>query len=448
MKEIKKADTVYTYHYRAEEAQNPFCGFMSFQHFRGEKLYSDIVVRPEAKGTETERVECYPVSSDAEENGRAEGYYPDTSVAYIRMLWKEFEPKRGEYNYKIVEDVLREAKSHGQTLYFRLMAHSTRACDDVPEWLKTIVDCPERPYMMRVKDSPADPLFIDLFLEAVREFGKRFDGDPTLDGMDISLPGAWGEGYKTELYPEGTLERIVDAYIDVFKETQLITQVGRPDLVEYARKRGAALGWRGDGMGQPAHLEEIYPPRIEAMGDNWKKAPVSFESFWWLGEWRRRGWDIDKIIDATLGWHISSFNAKSFPCPDEWRDKIDAWVGKMGYHFVIDSFACPAEAAAGDVVEIRLDIDNVGVAPIYKNLPLVFRLKDVKNVYDFESGISVTEWLPGKTSETAKIALDGVAKGNYTFEIGIVSPRYPAVFFASDAARDGDFHKVGKIVID
>ncbi|MBR5459407.1 MAG: hypothetical protein IKV53_00945, partial [Clostridia bacterium] len=60
------------FNYRVEEGQNPYIGFMSFQHFRGEKLYSDIVVKPENKLTETERVECYPVSSDAEENGRAE----------------------------------------------------------------------------------------------------------------------------------------------------------------------------------------------------------------------------------------------------------------------------------------------------------------------------------------------------------------------------------------
>ena len=32
---------------------NPYIGFTSFQRFRGEPLYSDIVVRPENHGTET-----------------------------------------------------------------------------------------------------------------------------------------------------------------------------------------------------------------------------------------------------------------------------------------------------------------------------------------------------------------------------------------------------------
>jgi len=443
----RTADTVYTYNYKVEEAQNPYIGFMSFQHFRGEKLYSDIVVTPEAKMTETERVECYPVSPDAEENGREEGYYPDTTIVYIRILWKEFEPERGVFNYKFIEDIIKEAKNHGQTLIFRLMAHSTRACDDVPEWLKSLVVCPERPPMMRVKDSPTDPLFIDLFLEMVKKFGERFDSDPTLDAMDISLPGSWGEGHKLELYPEGTFERIIDAYLAAFKETQLITQVARPNLVEYARERGVTVGWRGDGMGNPSHLERIYPPRVEAMGDNWKVAPVSFEAYWWLCEWKRQGWDVDLIIKTTLDWHLSSFNAKSIPCPYEWKDKIDAWVNKMGYHFAIDRFECPKTASSGDTLELKLAIDNVGVAPMYKKLPLSVKLKNGETEYTFESGIDVTKWLPGKSEEAFEITLPEVRPGEYDIEIAILSPHAPIIYFATDAARDGAYFKVGKITV-
>ena len=167
---MKSLTEINRFNYAPEEGQNPYIGFMSFQHFRGEKMYSDIVVREEANRTETERVECYPPSPDAEENGRLEGYYPDTSVVYIRILWKEFEPKRGEYNYSFIENILKEAKAHSQTLIFRLMAHSTRACDDVPEWLKELIPCPERPDGARVKDSPTDPLFLELFHQRNERF--------------------------------------------------------------------------------------------------------------------------------------------------------------------------------------------------------------------------------------------------------------------------------------
>ena len=203
---LKTANKTNYFTYKREEKQNPNVGFMSFQHFEGEEIYSDCVVRPENKMCETEHYECYPVPKYVEQNGRSEGYYPDTTVAYIRVLWKEWEPERGKYNYKFIEDIINKAKEHNQTLIFRLMPHSTRACDDVPGWLKKLIECPERPDGMRVKDSPTDPLFIELFGEAIKKLGERFDSNPTFDTMDISLPGHGERGITLNFILKKTLK--------------------------------------------------------------------------------------------------------------------------------------------------------------------------------------------------------------------------------------------------
>jgi len=444
---LRTADTAKSFLYRREERQNPYTGFMSFQHFRGEKLYSDIIVRPEAKMTETERVECYPVSADAEENGRAEGYYPDTSIVYIRILWKEFEPERGQYNYAFIEEILNQARSHGQSLIFRLMAHSTRACDDVPEWLKSLIPCPERPDGARVKDSPTDPLFMTLFLEAVRALGARFDSDPTFETIDISLPGSWGEGHNLHLFPDDTLRRITDTYLEAFPNTQLIAQAGRPELIRYAADR-AAVGWRGDGLGEPKHTFERYPERISHISDVWKTSPVSFESYWWLGEWKRKGWDIDAIIEKTLEWHLSSFNAKSIPVPYEWQEKVDNWIARMGYHFMISRAEYPAAAAAGDTLEIRLNIENVGVAPIYKRIPLKLRLVCGEHTAEWISDTDIRTWLPGAHEETAQLTLPpALPAGEYKLEAAIEGNGHPFIRMCMDAETDGAWHRLGTIRI-
>ena len=132
---MEKEYAVSQFQYKKEDGVNPNTGFMSFQHFPGDGMYEDIVVRPENKMLETERVECYPVSADAGEIAEDEGYYPKSSVVYIRSLWKEFEPEMGKYNYQFIQNLLDKAQKCGQTLLFRLMPHSTRSCDDVPEWL-------------------------------------------------------------------------------------------------------------------------------------------------------------------------------------------------------------------------------------------------------------------------------------------------------------------------
>ncbi len=430
------------FNYRREAAQNPWTGFMSFQHFRGEKLYSDIVVRPENGMTETERVECYPVSPDAEENGRNEGYYPDSSVVYIRILWKEFEPERGVYNYQFIQDILDRAKEKEQTLIFRLMAHSTRACDDVPEWLKSLVDCPERPDGKRVKDSPTDPLFIELFLDAVRAIGARFDSDPIFEAIDISLPGSWGEGHNLELYPDDIITRITDVYLEAFPNTQLIAQCRRHEQIEHANKV-KPTGWRGDGLGEPHHTFEIYPEHIEAIKDNWKTAPVSFEAFWWLCEWQRKGWDVDAIIEKTLDWHISSFNAKSIPAPFEWQEKIDAWVAKMGYHYTVKSATLPCEIAANEPFSVKLCMENVGVAPIYKEIPLKVRFSCGDHRIESIADVDLRTWLPGE--HETEISLSLPFAGEWTVEIAIQKDGMPKIYLATDAKRNDVWYEIGTV---
>lgn len=433
--------------YRVEEGQNPYIGFLSFQHFRGEKLYSDIVVKPENRFTETERVECYPVSADAEENGRAQGWYPDSSVVYIRILWKEFEPKRGVYNYQFIENILKEAETHKQTLVLRFMAHSTRAQDDVPSWLKELIPCPERPPMERVKVSPTDPLFMELFLKAVTEIGNRFDSNPWLDGVDISLPGAWGEGSFLELYPDDLFETIVDTYATAFPTTQLFTQISRPNLVEYAKKY-TNVGWRGDGLGHPWHTESFYPPHIAEMPEQWRLAPVSFEAYWWMCEWQRQGWDLDSIIEKTLEWHISCFNPKSMPIPENWKEKCEDWISRMGYHYTLDTVSFPETAGIGDELSLVFSINNIGSAPCYKALPVVIRLVNANKIYEFAQPCDIRKWMPGTHTEEFTVALPkDMPSGDYALEFGIRSPHSDVVYLATSAPRDGGFYKVGCITI-
>jgi hypothetical protein len=445
---IRKPDSCNTFGYKPEEGLNPNVGLMSFQHFNGEELYSDIVVHPKNNFCETENVECYPIPDDVPQNGREEGYHPDSSVVYIRALWKEFEPERGVYNYKFIEDILEKARAHKQLLLFRLIAHSTRASDDVPEWLKEIMDCPERPEGKRVKASPTDPRFLEYFGQAIRKIGERFDDDPYFDAIDISLPGSWGEGYKLELYPDEDIRKLIDTYTDVFKKTQLIGQLARPEMVKYASKNMPA-GWRGDGLGHPPHTKEIYPPRIAMLEDRWKIAPVSFEAYWWLGEWKRQGWEIDEIIEKTLEWHISSFNAKSIPIPYEWKEKVEYWISKMGYHFMIDYFRFPSAASKGDELIFELGIENCGVAPIYKNLPLRIRLKNDKHSYEFSTDIDIKKWLPGKHENAININLpQEIEAGKYEIEIGIFDNVIPPIYFCTDAKRNDEYYAVGCINIE
>lgn len=435
------------FHYKREKQQNPYIGFTSFQHFRNDELYSDLIVKPENNMTETEHVECYPVPDYVEEKGREQGYYPDTSVVYIRVLWKEFEPNEMVYNYAFIEDILQKARENNQTVMFRLMQHSTRESDDVPDWLKEKIECPIRPQGERVKDCPSDPKFLEYFGRTVRAFGERFDSDPTLAFMDISLPGSWGEGSHVDLFTEEQIKDFVGIYAEVFKNTLLIGQCCIPQLVHDCNEK-VSTGWRADCIGRPDLTYRMLPPKVKGMGDVWKKGHVSFEAYWWLGEWQRQGWDLDKIIETLLSWHVSTFNAKSLPIPWAWKEKIDDWISKMGYHFVIDEVQTQTAIERGERLTVRLSVDNVGVAPIYRKLPLSIRLKNEETEKNFETNVDIRRWIEGKYNENIQISIPkDMSAGKYELQVGIGGNAFPSIVFATDAKQDGDFSVLADIFV-
>ncbi len=425
-----------SFNYQRERAQNPHTGIVSFNHFNGEKLYSDIIAQNTLATCETEDVECYPVPEGVPENGRNEGYYPDNTVAYIRCLWKDFEPKRGEYDYQFIQNIIDECKAHKQVLMFRLMPHSTCERDDVPDWLKEIIDCPKRPKGMREKASPKDKRFLEYFSQAIEKLGERFDKEPTFFMIDVCLTGAWGEGYELDKYDDEDVLKLIDTYVRVFPNTFLCGRFVRPNFLKYvAEKR--PIGWRADGVGSPKHMDEIFPQRFPLIPqDLWKTSPVSAEAYWWIGEWFRKDWDIDKIINATLSWHVSTFNPKSLPIPFEWKDKIDDWNAKMGYHYDIKSVKFNQTVKLNGKLKVKLLVENCGVAPIYHKIPLNVKIKNAEFEKIFVTDVDIRTWLPAVNKEKLSISLEGVPAGSYQVQIGIGGMDYPTVYFATDAPFD------------
>jgi hypothetical protein len=288
---------------------------------------------------------------------------------------------------------------------------------------------------------------LEYFGRAVRAFGERFDSDPTLAFVDISLPGAWGEGSHVDLFTKEQLENFVDIYTDVFKNTLLIGQTCIPWLVQHSNEK-VSMGWRTDCIGRPDLTYEMLPLKVEKMGDIWKKGHISFESYWWLGEWQRQGWNLDKIIETLLSWHLSTFNAKSLPIPWEWKDKIDEWVAKMGYHFVIDEVETETSVKRGEKLTLKLVIENVGVAPIYHKLPLYIRLKNSENEKTFETDVDIRKWIEGKYKEEIIVEVaETLPKGEYELQIGIGGNGKPSVVFATNASQDGAYSGLTKIAI-
>jgi hypothetical protein len=134
---------------------------------------------------------------------------------------------------------------------------------------------------------------------------------------------------------------IVNWYYKYFRDARLVAlQEGSG----YPNTLGA--GWRGDCFGDYnyfsptwSHMANVYPviaAKPEVV-NNWKRSPVEFEACGVMQDWYNKGVDIDLVLQRGLDWHMSVFNGKTSPVPAAWRPKVDAWLKKIGYRFVLNS---------------------------------------------------------------------------------------------------------------
>ena len=421
---------------------NPHIGFQSFQRFRGDRLIPDSVegwekeFLPDRAGILRTPWEPFP--------------HPDPLIAYFRVCWKDFEPDEGEYRFDLIEGLLAEASRQGQTVMLRLMPHTTRPNQDVPDWLKARIPTPERPAAARVKDSPNHPEFFRAFARAVEALGDRFDGDERLEAVDIALCGAWGEGHRIETFPPEDIQTVLDAYLHAFPRTILLGQINCPQLNLAASER-RPVGFRCDCLGDMNHhMIQFYPRAIAQMNELWKRAPVAFESGWTMVHWQEMGWDLDYIIEQSLKWHISCFNAKSGRVPAEWTETVRLWCCRMGYRLSPRFVDYPAQARPGDTLHLGLWIENSGVAPLYRAYPMVFRLLGARRCVSLVSNASACGWLPGDSVFTCALQLpDSLPQGHYRFQFALCHPQtlLPAVRWASLGTQPDGFLEAGSIEI-
>ena len=166
---------------------NPGMGIETFNRFSGQALnggtkWSEV-------GPEAPLPDAPPGTVD----------FPGSSIAYLRWFWSQLEPQPSKYQWEIIDSALAEAHRHNQRLAIRLMPYDNK--NALPEWY--IRSGARRANKPTDKDgeiwSPDsnDPFYIKSWSAIVSEMGKRYDGHPDLDHVDISTVGYWGERMGT-----------------------------------------------------------------------------------------------------------------------------------------------------------------------------------------------------------------------------------------------------------
>jgi hypothetical protein len=255
-----------------------------------------------------------------------------------------------------------------------------------------------------------------------------------------------------------TRKRIIDAYIAAFKKTPLVMLIGDTVGMKYALDKGA--GWRADCLGDMGGFSptwnhmKYYPEQLERCSalEAWKQAPVAFESCWDMRKWVAEGWDVDAIFNWALQVHVSYMNNKSAPIPEGAKGKVEDFIRRMGYRFVLRSLEHPAEVKRGEAFPVTLTWENVGVAPCYADYVAALALADSAGarVWTQTSKESVRTWLPGKIERQETAQLPGeLSAGAYTLQVAIVdsATSQPVIKLAIEGRQDDGWYPLSTVTV-
>lgn len=423
---------------------NPGMGFTTFQRFQGDPLNPD--------GTWSEDG---PLDFDETAEATVHQAYPQTSLAYCRWCWYQIEPEPGGYRWGLIDSALRVARRRGQRLAVRVAPHHGRG--PVPEWFRRVA--PGFTVGGQWLPDYSHPRYLATMARLVEEMGRRYDGHPDLDTVDIATLGHCGEWHAAG--PDGTSlmpslpvkQQVIDVYLHAFRRTPLLMQ-GDVEGLRYAVRRGT--GWRVDCLGDMrqgwCHMLDQYPQllvRAEAQ-DAWRHAPVALETCWTLPHWYAHGWDVDHIFRKALDWHVTSINAKSCPVPEPWRPQVDDLCRRMGYRLVLRRLAHPSQALAGGPLPLETYWDNVGVAPPYRPYVLGLRLRSAERTCVVETRARVTEWVPGDHLYDDVLRLpDGMPPGTYEVAVALLDPwtRSPCIRLAVEGRASDGWYPLSRLEV-
>jgi len=398
---------------------------------------------------------------------RSEPRFP-CSVVYIRFDWADAEPVEGQYNWKMIDDVLDAWKSRGAAVSIRIMtcnAHS-RGYYASPKWLFE-AGCKGIEFLVggddptsggqripRIEPVYSDPIYLAKHKAFIEALGRRYDGRPDIEFFDIGSYGVWGEWHTTHPASLEVRKQIVDMYLHAFPRTPLVFMSDDAEVLAYALEHGT--GFRRDGVGSPWHEENWIGSKkyagVPSMGETWKHTPVVFE---WFGDYnylKSKNWSFDAAVNFMLNNHVTLINDNVGRVPPEAMPALEKLARLSGYRFVLRGLECEKTIARGATLNLKMKWANVAVGKLYRPYELRCALLDVNGNVAFTSTAmaDAREWLPGEREIKGILPVPKNLKtGEYTLAVSLVDSKgnHRPLRLAIDAPEKNGLYEVGHIIV-
>jgi hypothetical protein len=410
----------------------------------GQAVAAEVIVRPEAKaGPLDNPLKGWCPYTDA---GRIHQPY---SMVFQYVSWRELEPVENDYRFDDWEQSWNVAAAQGKHIIFRVYVDYPSKPSGLPEWLRAagVKETAYKEHGGGKSPDYNDPRMIAGLERLIAALGKRYNDHPRIAFIQLGLLGFWGEWHtypQTKLYasPE-TERRVIDAYRKAFPDKCLMARYGKG----YAGQQ-AWLGFHDDMFPQDTDNGKDWSflagLRRATRSDNWKVSVIGGEMVpgeaqRWLGD------DIETtrtmLERAHFTWVGPYCPALARPAGDDFQQRCEELVRKLGYEFQITEVKHPSQVKSQQVAAISLQGKNVGVAPFYYPWSVEWALFDAsgKLVTSQATPWDLRRWQPGSFAEEARLTF-AAPPGTYRLGLGIRDPWQdrPAIRFANDLpVREG-----------
>jgi len=379
---------------------------------------------------------------------------PGMDHLYIRLAWAYLEPKEGQFDWEVIDDIIDKWVGHGLGISFRISCKET-STDRVEQQFATpkwVMEAGAKGGFYRSgqqvgPDGPWEPVFDDpVFLEKLenflRAFAARYDGKPWLRYLDIGSIGDWGEGHthsgSRKEYSYELRKKHIDLHLKYFKASPLVISDDyvyslsddreQKRLRRYIAEQG--ISYRDDSIlvnGYISRNTDTWTVRSpQFFEDVWRTVPTVLELEHYGGVKRQGNWlakpgsslakygrgksGADFFRGALGLLHATYIGYHGYA--HEWlADNPELTVellNRCGYWYFLHRVDVPDTLRVGEPCTVRMAWENKGVAPAYNPYELRIRLEG-PDTRDFGFDSRNRRWVPG--------AADPIYIEQYTFVV-------------------------------
>ena len=381
----------------------------------------------------------------------------DTNLVFIKLKWSDWEPEMGQYDTAFLESNFHIPlwKSQGKHAVIRFVCDDPDkdGTADIPGWLLDATG--DGTYYSGDIGAGYSPnyeneYFISRHTMAVTALADYFNQDDFVAYVELGSLGHWGEWHARDndgnsLMPSSeTCWDYILAYTEHFQNVRFLMRRSYiyavdaklgifNDVIGDQEQTDRWLEWTTSGGSQTISVDEI---EIQPYPNFWEAAPA--------------GGEITSGIDANLLYNkeLSSLLRQVEDChltfigphiPDAETNAYDAVLRRVGYKYYVSKLSTTF-SFADDSIDIRLDWENDGSAPLYWDWPVMIKIFDHSGtlVYWETLDLKLSELVPGKTITTVtKVPyLDEIRDG---LSVGISIRSYDgkdSVMLAMDMDRE------------